>query len=110
MNEKLLGEIGISINEHSKLPDIIIYDKQKNWLYLIEVVTSHGPLSSKRMMELELLFSQSSAGRVYVTAFPDRREYKKHSAEIAWESEVWIADSPDHLIHFNGDRFMGPRE
>ncbi|MBS1775349.1 MAG: hypothetical protein JSS64_03610, partial [Bacteroidetes bacterium] len=21
--------------------------------------------------------------------------------------EVWIADNPDHLIHFNGHKFLG---
>ena len=30
-----------------------------------------------------------------------------HSA-IAWETEVWIADEPDHMIHYNGERFLGP--
>ncbi|MFS2517149.1 MULTISPECIES: BsuBI/PstI family type II restriction endonuclease [Parabacteroides] len=30
-------------------------------------------------------------------------------ADIAWETEVWIAENPGHMIHFNGDRFIGPR-
>ncbi len=29
-------------------------------------------------------------------------------AQIAWESEVWIAEEPMHMIHFNGERFLGP--
>ena len=24
------------------------------------------------------------------------------------ESEVWIAEDPDHMIHFNGERVLGP--
>ena len=43
-------------------------------------------------------------------AFPDRAEFRKNAADIAWETEVWIADNPDHMIHFNGDRFLGPHE
>jgi len=106
---EILEKIGIPITEHSKLPDIVIYDEKKEWLFLIEVVTSHGPISPKRMMELEEFLTECKMGKVYVTAFPDKAEFRKHIADIAWETEVWIADNPDHMIHFNGDRFIGPR-
>lgn len=109
VNKEVLKEIGIPITEHSKLPDIVIYDKDREWLFLIEVVTSHGPISPKRMLELEDFLQNCKIGKVYVTAFPDKAEFRKHIAEIAWETEVWIANNPDHMIHFNGDRFIGPR-
>jgi len=109
IDKKGLERIGIPITEHSKLPDIVIYDEELEWLFLIEVVTSHGPVSPKRMLELEEFLKDSKAGRIYVTAFPNKSEFKKHIADIAWETEVWIADNPDHMIHFNGDRFIGPR-
>lgn len=104
-----LEEIGIPITEHSKLPDVVIYDESREWLYLIEVVTSHGPVSPKRMLELEDFLKNCKVGKIYVTAFPDKTEFKKHIADVAWETEVWIADNPNHMIHFNGDRFIGPR-
>jgi hypothetical protein len=109
IDKKGLAKIGIQINEHSKLPDVVIYDEEREWLFLIEVVTSHGPVSPKRMLELEDLLKDSEIGRIYVTAFPDKSEFRKHIADIAWETEVWITDTPDHMIHFNGDRFIGPR-
>lgn len=109
LNEEGLQELGIPINQHSKLPDVVIYDSKRNWLFLIEAVTSHGPVSPKRMLELEQLLKDCKVGKVYVTAFPDMLEFKKHSNNIAWETEVWLMDVPDHMIHFNGDRFMGPR-
>jgi hypothetical protein len=109
VDESLLKKLGIPIDQHSKLPDVVIYDEVKNWLFLIEAVTSHGPVSSKRMMELEEFLAHCKAGKVYVTAFPDFHEFKKHSTNIAWETEVWLVDTPDHMIHFNGDKFMGPR-
>lgn len=104
-----LKKIGVPIDQHSKLPDILLYDQKKKWLFLIEAVTSHGPVSPKRIIELNELFKKCKAGKVYVTAFPDFKEFKKHTNDIAWETEVWLADTPDHMIHFNGDRFMGPR-
>ncbi|MDH6309082.1 type II restriction enzyme [Dysgonomonas sp. PFB1-18] len=109
VDSKTLEEIGIPITEHSKLPDIVIYDKDKEWLFLIEVVTSHVPVSPKRVLEMEEFLSDCKIGKVYVTAFPDKAEFRKYVADIAWETEVWIADNPDHMIHFNGDRFIGPR-
>lgn len=104
-----LNSLGIPITRHSKLPDVVIFDKKRNWLFLIEAVTSHGPVSPKRFVELEKMLTDCTVGKIYVTAFPNMSEFKKHSSNIAWETEVWLSDFPDHLIHFNGDRFMGPR-
>ena len=108
-NVQGLSDLNIPIDQHSKLPDVIIYDIQRSWLFLIEAVTSHGPVSPKRILELEELLKDCNVGKVYVTAFPDMTEFKKHSNNIAWETEVWLMEVPDHMIHFNGDRFMGPR-
>ena len=77
-------------------------------LYLVEAVTSHGPMNAKRVEELRKLFGQARAGLIFVSAFPDRAEYRRHQADIDWETEVWIADEPTHLIHYNGDRLLGP--
>ena len=107
---EILNELELPITEHSKLPDIIIYDSRREWLFLIEVVTSHGPISAKRLIELEDFTKDCPCGIVYVTAFPDNKEFRKHSGNIAWETEVWLANAPDHMIHFNGDRFIGPRK
>lgn len=102
-------KLGISVSQHGKFPDVILYDSKKKWLFLIEAVTAHGPVSPKRQIELEKLFEKCKAGKIYVTAFPNFVTYKKFANDIAWETEVWIAEIPSHLIHFNGDKFLGPR-
>lgn len=107
VDEQTLSRLGIPINRHSKLPDVVIYEPKRNWLFLIEAVTSHGPISPKRLVELEKFLKNCKAGKIYVTAFPDFTEFKKHSKEIAWETEVWLVEAPDHMIHFNGNRFIG---
>lgn len=109
VNVQELKNLGIPIDQHSKLPDVVIFDNKRNWLFLIEAVTSHGPVSPKRLLELEEFLKDCKVGKVYVTAFPDMTEFKKHSNNIAWETEVWLMEVPDHMIHFNGDRFVGPR-
>ena len=104
-----LEGVGIPLNQHDKLPDVMLLDRQRNWLFLLEAVTSHGPMSPKRLIELKQLFATCTAGLVYVSAFPNLAEFKKHAANIAWDTEVWLVDVPDHMMHFNGDRFLGPR-
>lgn len=104
-----LQAIGVPITEHDKLPDVVLYSPEKQWVYLIEAVTSHGPMSPKRVFELEAMFKSCSAGTIFVSAFPDMAEFRKFMRDIAWETEVWIAEVPEHMIHYNGDRFMGPR-
>lgn len=103
-----LAKLGVEVEAHGKMPDVVLYDSQRNWLILVESVTSHGPVDGKRHAELSRLFSSSTAGIVYVTAFPSRSVMSRYLGEIAWETEVWVADSPSHLIHFNGERFLGP--
>ncbi len=90
------------------MPDVVLYWAERNWLLLVESVTSHGPVDGKRHAELAVLFGGSTAGLVYVTAFPDRATMSRYLGTIAWETEVWVADAPSHLIHFNGVRFLGP--
>jgi len=107
--QDMLAKLHVPVSEHGKLADIILYNEEKNWLFLIEAVTAHGPVSPKRHMELEKLLKQTTASRIYVTAFLDFLTFKKFSNEIAWETEVWIAEMPSHMIHFNGDKFLGPR-
>jgi len=104
----LLSEIGVDVDVHGKMPDVVLYSTEKNWLLLVESVTSHGPVDGKRHDELANLFAGSKAGLVYVTAFPNRAAMGRYLSEIAWETEVWAADAPSHLIHFNGERFLGP--
>jgi hypothetical protein len=104
----LLTELGVNIDSHGKMPDVVLHYTAKNWLLLIESVTSHGPVDGKRHIELAKLFTGSTAGLVYVTAFPNRTAMSRYLGEIAWETEVWVADAPSHLIHFNGERFLGP--
>lgn len=103
-----LEELGVTVNRKGKLPDVVLYWKERDWLLLIESVTSHGPVDGKRHGELAKLFATATPGLVYVSAFPDKKTMAKYWSDLAWETEVWIADAPTHMIHLNGDRFMGP--
>lgn len=103
-----LAALGVTLDSAAKIPDVIVHDAKRNWLLLIEAVTSAGPVDGKRRKELKDLFAGSKAGLVFVTAFETRRTMQAFVSHIAWESEVWIAEDPDHMIHFNGERFLGP--
>ena len=108
-NEEKLRALGFEITLHDKMPDVVLYLENKDWLYFIESVTSVGPMEPKRIQEIEEITSGVTAGKIYVTAFLDFKTFKKFSDSLAWETEAWIADIPDHMIHMNGDRFLGPR-
>ncbi|MBU0716867.1 MAG: restriction endonuclease [Planctomycetes bacterium] len=104
----LLAKLGVDVDSHGKMPDVVLHYAEKNWLLLVECVTSHGPVDGKRHAELARLFAGAQAGLVYVTAFPNRATMARYLGEIAWETEVWVAEDPSHLIHFDGKRFLGP--
>lgn len=88
---------------------LLVYREDKDWLYFIESVTSVGPMDNKRIVELQELTKNVKSGKIFVTAFLDFKTFKKFSESLAWDTEVWMEDMPDHMIHLNGDRFLGPR-
>ena len=108
-NVEKLSSLGFEITLHDKMPDVVLYREDKNWIYFIESVTSVGPMDPKRILEIESMTKKVAAGKIYVTAFIDFVTFKKFSEQLAWETEVWISDMPDHMIHLNGDKFLGPR-
>ncbi|WP_075712777.1 BsuBI/PstI family type II restriction endonuclease [Hornefia porci] len=108
-NVEKLKELGFEITLHDKMPDVVLYRKDKDWIYFVESVTSVGPMNPKRVLEITEMTKDVTAGKIFVTAFLDFKTYKKFAEELAWETEVWIAEMPEHMIHLNGNRFMGPR-
>jgi type II restriction enzyme len=109
-HENELARLGVSVDRHGKMPDLVVYLPDKNWLLLLEAAASHGPVDGQRHSELAAMFQGATAGLVYVSCFPSRAVMRKYLTLIAWETEVWCADDPTHLIHFNGERFLGPYE
>lgn len=109
-NSDILSSLGFDITLHDKMPDVVLYREDKDWLYFIEAVTSVGPMEPKRILEIENMTTNVTSGKIFVTAFLDFSTFKKFSDKLAWETEVWIADMPEHMIHLNGDKFLGPHK
>ena len=108
-NVDKLKELGFEITLHDKMPDVVLYREDKDWIYFVESVTSVGPMDAKRILEITEMTKNVTAGKIFVTAFLDFKTYKRFSETLAWETEVWIAEMPEHMIHLNGDMFLGPR-
>lgn len=108
-NVEKLTELGFEITLHDKMPDVVLHREDKDWLYFVESVTSVGPMDPKRILEITEMTKDVTAGKIFVTAFLDFKTYKRFSEKLAWETEVWIAEMPEHMIHLNGDKFLGPR-
>ena len=108
-NVEKLKDLGFEVTLHDKMPDVVLYREDKDWIYFVESVTSVGPMDPNRILEITEMTKDVTAGKIFVTAFLDFKTYKKFAEDLAWETEVWIAEMPEHMIHLNGDRFMGPR-
>ena len=94
--------------EHEELPDVVAYSREKNLLYLIEAYHSTGEWDEIRVRKVKRKLEESgcTANVVFFTAFENKNIFKQKAKDIAWETEVWIADSPEHLVHFNGYKFL----
>jgi len=109
LDKAAFTKLDIPVSEHGKFPDIVLYNSKKKWLFLIEAVTTRDFVSPKRQQELEKLFKKCKAGKIYLTVFLEFATYIKYADRIAWDTEVWVAEMPSHMIHYNGDKFLGPR-
>ena len=108
LDNEAFAKLGVPVSEHGNFPDVVLYEPKKKRLLLIEAATAKDFISPKRRLELEKLFESSKVDKVYITAFWNFAAYTKHLDKIAWDTEVWIAETPAHMIHFNGDKFLGP--
>jgi hypothetical protein len=108
LDVEYLQRLGVVIPAPAKMPDVVVHDAMRNWLVLIEAVISAGPVDGKRRKELKQLFAGCKAGLIFVTAFSTRDAMRSFLTQISWETEVWVAEDPAHMIHFDGERFPGP--
>jgi hypothetical protein len=108
LDAEYLAGLCVTIPAAAKMPDVVIHDTKRNWLLLVEAVASAGPVDGKRRKELKQLFAGCTAGLLFVTAFAGREAMRSFLTQISWETEAWVAEDPEHLIHFDGERFLGP--
>ena len=108
--QKRLALLGVSFDVHGKFPDLIVYQSETNWLFLMEACSTHGPVDHVRFSELSGMFRDCTAGLIYVSCFPDRSVMRRFLADLAWETEAWVASDPTHMIHLNGSKFLGPHD
>lgn len=106
--EDRLRLLGVKLDRHGKFPDLIVYRPDKNWLFLMEAASTHGPVDHTRKNELSQIFTSREAGLVYVSCFPDLVTMRRFLTNLAWETEAWVATDPTHMIHLDGDKFLGP--
>ena len=109
-DEAVFCELGLQPKPHSKMPDLLLWDETRQWLFVVDSLTSRGWINPKRHAQLKALFAGAKLGCVYISACPSRKIMANYIVDPAWETEAWAADEPVHLIHFGGDRFSGPRK
>lgn len=107
-DEDKLKQVGFFEISNDSLPDIVAFNEEKNWLFLIEAFYTSGPMSEERILELKKSLTDCKADLIFVTAFLSKKSFRENIVDIGWETEVWTADNPDHLVHFNGGKFFGP--
>lgn len=105
-NIEKLFDLGFEITLHDKMPDVVLYCEDKDRIYFIESITSVGPMDSKRIVEIDAMTQNVTSAKIYISVFLDFSTFKKFLGQLAWETEVWIADKSDHMIHLNGDKFL----
>lgn len=110
MDAEGLQQLGIRELSREMLPDVVAYEPERNWIFMVEAVYTSNPISRLRHMNLLKITSSCTAGPIFVSAFESMQMFGRYAKHISWETEVWVAENPEHMIHFDGDRFLGPYE
>lgn len=103
-----LFELEIPQYDPATAPDVLIHDLERDWLFLFDAVNSRRHMDEARREKLEAQFAPCGKRLLFFSAFADRDAFSHFAESIGWETEVWIADAPDHMIHYNGRQFLGP--
>ena len=104
--EERLNELGFFNLDHDELPDVVAYNAEKNLLFLVEAFHCTGQWDKTRLYKVKQKLKNCHANLIFVSAFENIDQFRTKSNDIAWETEVWIADIPEHMIHFNGWKFL----
>ena len=108
-NGARLRELGFDMPQDDKMPDVVLYRRDKDRLYLIESVTTGGVIDEVRLKELQALTKNVDKQQVFVTAFPNSQSFKDNMDRLAWDTVAWMADAPEHMIHFEKHGTLEPR-
>ncbi len=108
LDKDLQTKLCIPTDNPQALPDIILYKSDSNWLVLIDLVTGHRVMGNNRCKELIRMFKDSPIEQVFVNAFHNKKEMTDSQTDIAWGTNVWFSEEPEHMIHFDGNHVVEP--
>jgi hypothetical protein len=94
--------LGLCWPPSPEIPDVVIHDRTRRWLVLVDVAGRRGQLTAKRCESLKQMFHGSGLQLVLVNAFVSRRELQEFFIDCPWWTSAWFADEPEHMIHFDG--------
>jgi hypothetical protein len=101
----VLQRLGIPIEKLEKLPDAVLHLPKRNLLILL---TLNAPITTKQRNRIERWLAECMAKREYVSALSDWQALSRAGNSFAWDTHVWLAEEPEHMIHWNGEKFLGP--
>ena len=91
----------LPLPEGIDLPNIVLLQRKLSRMFLVEVIGAGGLLNSTRCAELRRGLRGFRLKLVFITASASRSELRDRLHEIAWQTHVWIANEPNHIIHFD---------
>ena len=85
-DETGLAELGVFVDEHGKMPDLVVYLRDKHWLVLLEAASSHGPVDAQRHGKLGRLLVDPRHGDAGVNGPHQPPAGRTGRAAAAWLS------------------------
>ena len=70
--------------------------------------TSTGELTIERVSKIKEYCKDcpKDIEIIFVTAFQTMKKCQQKFLSIAWDTEIWVAEEPTHMIHKNGNKFL----
>lgn len=91
--------IGLTIDVHTKIPDVIGYDDTTKTIILFEAVASSGPIDDLRKKELLEIFQHWTGKLIFGTAFLSSKLFQSFSTTIACGTTAYIIESRKKITY-----------
>jgi len=105
-----LASVGLVITDRDDFPDVVLHSPENNCLLLADSAVNGRVMDARRRENLSRIFGEHPGPLIFLTVFPNRDSFAASAEVISWETDVWIADEPDHVIHFDGGGLNGPKQ
>jgi len=105
--KEILAKAGLALELGDAMPDVLLWNPEKSFLWVIEAVTSDGEVDSHKVAQMTNFSNRHNIQSIgFTTTYPTWKKFaerqKQTKANLAINSHVWILESGSTQLTVEG--------